>query len=79
MQGCGYRLAGGTVSPGAMPSLHRWLGNPMLSLLARRRFYVPFTTSTAGCAGSRRTLYDRLDQRCTGMEFATEMIIKASL
>ena len=37
------------------------------------------TTSTAACAASRRTLYERLDQRCTGMEFATEMIIKASL
>ena len=35
------------------------------------------TTSTAACAASRKTLYDRLDQRCTGMEFATEMIIKA--
>ena len=37
------------------------------------------TTSTAACAASRKTLYERLDQRCTGMEFATEMIIKASL
>ena len=36
------------------------------------------TTSTAACAGSPKTLYERLDQRCTGMEFATEMIIKAA-
>ena len=39
----------------------------------------PSMMSIVGCGASRRTSYDRLDQRCTGMEFATEMIIKASL
>ena len=62
-----------------MPFLHRWLGNPMFSLLARRWFRAPVHDIYCGLRGFTRELYERLDQRCTGMEFATEMIIKASL
>jgi hypothetical protein len=62
-----------------MPLLHRWWGNPMFSLMARRWFNAPIHDVYCGLRGFTRTHYDRLDQRCTGMEFATEMIIKSSL
>ena len=62
-----------------MPFLHRWWGNPMFSLMARRWFHAPIHDIYCGMRGFTKELYHRLDQRCTGMEFATEMIIKASL
>jgi hypothetical protein len=62
-----------------MPMLHRWWGNPMFSLLARWWFKSPIHDVYCGLRGFRKDYYDRLAQRCTGMEFATEMIIKASL
>ncbi len=79
VQGCRLPSGGGTVRKGAMPSLHRWLGNPLFSLLARLWFRVPVHDVYCGLRGFTRALYDRLDQRCIGMEFATEMILKASL
>jgi hypothetical protein len=65
--------------PGAMPFLHRWLGNPMLSAMVRGMFHAPVTDIYCGMRGFTKDLYLRLDQRCTGMEFATEMIIKSTL
>ncbi|MGH7718639.1 MAG: glycosyltransferase family 2 protein, partial [Gemmatimonadaceae bacterium] len=56
-----------------------WWGNPMFSAIARRWFGVPVHDIYCGLRGFTRALYDRLDQRCTGMEFATEMVIKSSL
>ena len=79
VQGCRLPAGGGTVEAGAMPFLHRWWGNPMFSLLTRRWFRAPIHDVYCGLRGFRRAYYQRLDQRCTGMEFATEMIIKASL
>ena len=79
VQGCRLPAGGGTVKAGAMPFLHRWWGNPMFSLLTRRWFHAPIHDVYCGLRGFRRDYYQRLDQRCTGMEFATEMIIKASL
>src|SRR3990170_4939662 len=79
VQGCRLSSGGGTVMPGAMPWLHRWWGNPMFSLLARRWFRAPVHDVYCGLRAFRRDLSERLDQRCTGMEFATEMIIRASL
>ena len=79
VQGCRLPSGGGRVAPGAMPFLHRWWGNPMLSIMARRMFWVPVDDVYCGLRGFTKDLYDRLDLRCTGMEFATEMIIKASL
>ena len=78
-QGCRLPSGGGTVKPGAMPFLHRWWGNPMFSFLARHWFRTPCHDIYCGLRGFTKELYGRLDQRCTGMEFATEMIIKASL
>ncbi len=79
VQGCRLSSGGGTVSPGAMPVLHRWLGNPMFSSMARRWFKAPVHDVYCGLRGFTKSAYQQLDQRCTGMEFATEMIIKASL
>jgi glycosyltransferase involved in cell wall biosynthesis len=79
VQGCRLASGGGRVLPGAMPRLHRWLGNPMFSRIARRWFRAPVHDIYCGLRGFTKSLYERLDQRCTGMEFATEMIIKASL
>jgi glycosyltransferase involved in cell wall biosynthesis len=78
VQGCRLPWGGGTVLPGAMPFLHRWWGNPMFSIMARRMFGVPIHDIYCGMRGFTKRGYLRLDQRCTGMEFATEMIIKAS-
>jgi glycosyltransferase involved in cell wall biosynthesis len=78
VQGCRLPWGGGTVMPGAMPFLHRWWGNPMFSIMARRMFGVPIHDIYCGMRGFTKRGYLSLDQRCTGMEFATEMIIKAS-
>ena len=79
VQGCRLPAGGGRVMPGAMPFLHRWWGNPMFSWLARGWFGAPVTDVYCGLRGFSRAHYERLAQRCTGMEFATEMIIKTSL
>lgn len=77
VQGCRLPSGGGTVMPGAMPPSHRWIGNPMFSFMARRMFGAPLHDIYCGLRGFTKELYDRLGQRCTGMEFATEMIIKS--
>jgi glycosyltransferase involved in cell wall biosynthesis len=79
VQGCRLPSGGGVVRPGAMPWLHRWWGNPMFSLLARWWFKSSLHDVHCGLRGFRKDVYYVLDQRCTGMEFATEMVIKASL
>ncbi|HKO48362.1 MAG TPA: glycosyltransferase family 2 protein [Polyangiaceae bacterium] len=78
VQGCRLPSGGGTVLPGAMPFLHRWWGNPMFSIMARTMFRAPIHDIYCGMRGFSKAAYLSLDQRCTGMEFATEMIIKAS-
>jgi glycosyltransferase involved in cell wall biosynthesis len=79
VQGCRLPMGGGKVMPGAMPFSHRWLGNPMFTLLVRRMFRSPVHDVYCGLRGFTRDFYERLNLRCTGMEFATEMLIKASL
>ncbi len=79
VQGCRLESGGGRVMPGAMPVLHRLLGNPLFSLLARWWFHTPIHDIHCGLRAFTLQLYRRLEQRCTGMEFASEMIIKAAL
>ncbi len=79
VQGCRLPGGGGKVLPGAMPFLHRWWGNPMFTLFARWWFKAPINDVYCGMRGFTKEHYQRLDQRCTGMEFATEMIIKSAL
>ena len=79
VQGCRLPKGGGTVKLGAMPFSHRWLGNPMFSFLVRLWFGAPINDVYCGLRGFRKDFQQSLNQRCTGMEFATEMIIKSSL
>jgi glycosyltransferase involved in cell wall biosynthesis len=79
VQGCRLPSGGGQIKPGAMPVLHRVWGNPMFSAMARAWFDAPIHDVYCGLRGFRRTFYEGLNQRCSGMEFATEMIIKSSL
>lgn len=79
VQGCRLAWGGGHIAPGAMPLLHRWWGNPMFTLMVRKWFGAPVHDVYCGLRGFTKEFYERLDQRCTGMEFATEMIIKAGI
>jgi glycosyltransferase involved in cell wall biosynthesis len=79
VQGCRLPSGGGTVKKGAMPFLHYWLGNPLFSFLSRVWFHAPIHDIYCGLRGFTKDLYNRLDLRCTGMEFATEMVLKSSL
>ena len=79
VQGCRLPAGGGTVVPGAMPFLHRHLGNPLFSYLARQWFSSSIHDVYCGLRGFTKAHYLALGQRCTGMEFATEMIIKSCL
>ena len=74
----GNRFAGG-IGPGAMPFLHRYLGNPVLSWMGRALFRTPIGDFHCGIRAFSRAAYQRLDLRTTGMEYASEMVVKASL
>lgn len=69
----------GRIEKGAMPFLHRYLGNPVLTGLGRLFFHVPVSDFHCGLRGFRREAVDRLGLRTTGMEFASEMVVKAAL
>ena len=73
----GNRFRGG-IKPGAMPWLHKYFGNPGLTALLNLFFRAGIGDSYCGMRGFSREMYDRLDVRSTGMEFAPELIIKAS-
>lgn len=74
----GNRFAGG-IKPGAMPALHRYLGNPVLTAIGRVLFRSPVRDFHCGIRGFRREAIIGLDLRTTGMEFASEMVVKATL
>ena len=74
----GNRFAGG-IEPGAMPALHRYLGNPVLTAVGRILFRSPVKDFHCGLRGFRRQAILELDLRTTGMEFASEMVVKATL
>jgi glycosyltransferase involved in cell wall biosynthesis len=79
VMGCRMPAGGGTIEPGAMPFLHRHLGNPLFTRLARRWFSAPIHDINCGLRGFTRELYDEMAMVCTGMEFANELVIKACL
>ncbi|NGP17368.1 glycosyltransferase family 2 protein [Devosia chinhatensis] len=74
----GNRFAGG-VAPGAMPWHHRYIGNPVLSFLGRLFFRTPIRDFHCGLRGFSRDAIRNLNLRTTGMEFASEMVVKATL
>jgi glycosyltransferase involved in cell wall biosynthesis len=74
----GNRFKGG-IAPGAMPPLHRYLGNPVLSFLGRLFYSIPIGDFHCGLRGFSRQAILGLRLQSTGMEFASEMVVKASL
>lgn len=74
----GNRFQGG-IQPGAMSALHRYLGNPVLSWLGRLFFKSPIGDFHCGLRGFRKDAIDSLQLQSTGMEFASEMVVKATL
>lgn len=74
----GNRFAGG-IEPGAMPFLHRYLGNPVLSWVGRLLFRVPVKDFHCGLRAFRRDAIIGLGLRTDGMEYASEMVVRASL
>ncbi len=74
----GNRFRGG-IQKEAMPLLHRHLGNPLLTALGRLFFHSPCRDFHCGLRAFRKDSYKRMDIRSTGMEFASEMVVKASL
>lgn len=74
----GNRFKGG-IAPGAMPFLHKYLGNPVLTFIGRLFFGSPARDFHCGLRGFEREAILGLGLRTTGMEFASEMVIKASL
>ncbi len=74
----GNRFKGG-IQRGAMPPLHQWLGNPVLSFLGRLFYRSDIGDFHCGLRAFRRDAILRLDLRSTGMEYATEMVAKSAL
>ncbi len=74
----GNRFDGG-IRPGAMPFLNRYLGNPVLTGIGRLFFRAPINDFHCGMRGFTKDAADRMQLHTTGMEFASEMVVKASL
>lgn len=74
----GNRFKGG-IEPEAMPFLHRYLGNPVLSFIGRLFFSNGFGDFHCGMRGFTRKAFDEMQLTTAGMEFASEMVVKASL
>jgi glycosyltransferase involved in cell wall biosynthesis len=73
----GSRLRG-KILPGAMPWLHRWIGNPFLSWFLNRLFHTGISDSHCGMRAFTKDAYSKMHLKTTGMEFASEMVINAS-
>lgn len=74
----GNRFKGG-IQLGAMPFLHKYLGNPVLSFLGRLFFKIDIGDFHCGLRGFSKEAYNRMGLKTTGMEFASEMIVKSKL
>lgn len=79
VMGCRLPSGGGIISPEAMPWKNRWLGNPTLSFIGRLFFKCPAHDFHCGLRGFTREAFDKMDLQTTGMEFASEMVISATL
>jgi glycosyltransferase involved in cell wall biosynthesis len=74
----GNRFQGG-IEPGAMPLLHRYLGNPVLTWLGRVIYRADCGDFHCGMRGLSKSAFERMHLTATGMEFASEMVVKATL
>ncbi|MEI8293175.1 MAG: glycosyltransferase family 2 protein [bacterium] len=79
VMGCRMPGGGGKIIPGAMPWKHRWIGNPALTFIGRLLFGCPAHDFHCGLRALTKEAFHKMDLRTTGMEFASEMVIKASL
>jgi len=79
VMGCRMPAGGGKIEPGAMPWKHRWIGNPVLTRIGRVLFKCPSHDFHCGLRALKKDAFEKLDLRTAGMEFASEMVIKASL
>jgi glycosyltransferase involved in cell wall biosynthesis len=79
VMGCRLPVGGGIISPGAMPWKNRWIGNPILSFIGRLFFKCPAHDFHAGLRGFTKVAFEKMDLQTTGMEFASEMVIKSTL
>ncbi len=79
VMGCRLPSGGGTIAPGAMPWKNRWIGNPALSTTGRIFFRCPARDFHCGLRGFSKEAYEKMELKTTGMEFASEMAIKATL
>ncbi len=79
VMGCRMPGGGGKIIPGAMPWKHRWIGNPALTFIGRLLFRCPAHDFHCGLRALTKDAFRKMDLRTTGMEFASEMVIKASL
>jgi len=79
VMGCRLPSGGGTIAPGAMPWKNRWIGNPLLTFIGRLFFRCPAHDFHCGLRGFTRRAFEVMDLKTMGMEFASEMVIKATL
>ena len=79
VMGCRLPVGGGTISPGAMPWKNRWLGNPVLSFIGRLFFKCTAHDFHCGLRGFTKAAFEKMELQTTGMEFASEMVIKSTL
>jgi len=79
VMGCRMPWGGGRILPGAMPWKHFWIGNPSLTFLGKLFFRSPINDFHCGLRGFSRAEVRALNLNTTGMEFASEMVIKAAL
>lgn len=79
VMGCRLPTGGGTIMKGAMPWKHRWIGNPALTFIGRLFFHSPAHDFHCGLRAFTKEAYGRLHLQTTGMEFASEMVIRATL
>ena len=79
VMGCRLPSGGGTIVSGAMPWKNRWIGNPVLSTIGRLFFRCPARDFHCGLRGYTKEAFRKMELKTTGMEFASEMVIKATL
>lgn len=77
VMGSRFPSGGGEIKKGAMPFLHQYFGNPFFALLARFMFKAQIHDPYCGFRGFTKDLYSQLQLKCTGMEFAIELILKS--
>ena len=81
-QGCDFVVGNrfqGAIAPGAMPFLNRYLGTPVLTAVMNLLFRTGIGDTNCGMRGLTKSAFERMGLKADGMEFATEMIVKASL